>query len=82
MFGFLAECFTIGDLCTLDHLWMRAYKMACRVSQSMSHVFYDSPELGGRNLTPLAVSARLSGESCCFRVVVSVNCFFWNTRKC
>jgi hypothetical protein len=42
---------TIGDLRTLDHLWMRAYKMA-----SWNHV--------------------TSGWS------VSVNCFFWNTRKC
>jgi hypothetical protein len=62
---------TIGALRTLDRLWMRAYKMACGVSQSTASCILRLPaELGGRNLpTPLAAVCETLWnhlESCCF----------------
>ena len=61
---------TIGALRTLDRLWMRAYKMACGVSQSTASCILRLPaELGGRNLpTPLAAVCETLWnhlESCC-----------------
>ena len=61
---------TTGALRTLDRLWMRAYKMACGVSQSTASCILRLPaELGGRNLpTPLAAVCETLWnhlESCC-----------------